>query len=62
MPAQPNTTAQKSPDAPKRQPDLRRQTPVPPPRGNQESQHNKHNDAGQDHHLPQKHTPAEEKD
>lgn len=27
---------------------------------NQESQHNKHNDAGQSGHKPQKHTPDEE--
>ena len=28
---------------------------------NQESDHNKHNDAGQHGHKPQQHTPAEEK-
>jgi hypothetical protein len=28
---------------------------------NQESDHNKHNDAGQTGHRPQEHTPAEEK-
>ena len=28
---------------------------------NQESDHNKHNDAGQSGHKPQQHTPAEEK-
>ena len=61
MPAQPNTTTQKSPGAPKQRPDLRDPTPVPAPRGNRESQHNKHNDPGQEHHRPQKHTPAEKK-
>jgi hypothetical protein len=29
---------------------------------NQESDHNKHNDAGQSGHKPQKHSPAEEKE
>ena len=28
---------------------------------NQESDHNKHNDAGQEGHKPQEHSPAEEK-
>jgi hypothetical protein len=59
MPAQPNTTTQKSSEAPKQRRDPR--DPVPAPRGNRESQHNKHNDPGQEHHRPQKHTPAEEK-
>jgi hypothetical protein len=62
MPAQPNTTTQKTPPAPKGHPDPGDPAAVPPPRGNQESQHNKHHDTGQDHHRPQKHTPAEEKD
>jgi hypothetical protein len=61
MPAQPNTTTQKLPNAPKKRPDLHGPEPVPPPSGNRESQHNKHNHPGQAHHRPQKHTPAEEK-
>jgi len=61
MPAQPDTTTQKSPASPQQWPDPRDSAPVPAPRGNQESQHNKHNDPGQEHHRPQKHTLAEEK-
>ena len=40
-----------------------RESEFPVSRGgvNQESDHNKHNDAGQSGHKPQQHTPAEEK-
>jgi hypothetical protein len=62
MPALPNNTPQKTPGQSKGQhPQPNDPNPVPPPRGNQESQHNKHNEPGQAHHKPQKHTPAEEK-
>jgi len=59
MPATPNN--QKLPDSPELQPDGNNPDPVPPRRGNRESDHNKHNDPGQTHHKPQEHTPAEEK-
>ena len=41
----------------------KRESEFPVSRGgvNQESDHNKHNDAGQHGHKPQQHTPAEEK-
>jgi hypothetical protein len=43
-------------------PDARRsEFPVSTGGLNQESDHNKHNDAGQEGHKPQKHSPAEEK-
>jgi hypothetical protein len=61
MPAMRNSTTQKSPAAPNPRADVHRPDPVPPPRGQQESQHNKHNHPGQDHHKPQKHSPDEEK-
>ena len=61
MTAQPNKSTQKLPDSPALQPDPQSPGPIPAPRGNQESDHNKHNDAGQAHHKPQQHTPAEEK-
>jgi|tagenome__1003787_1003787.scaffolds.fasta_scaffold20594656_2 hypothetical protein len=60
MPALPNTTTQKLPEGPKRHPDPTDPAPVPPPRGSQESKHNKHNDPPQ--HQPRKHTPAEGKE
>jgi hypothetical protein len=44
MPALPNTTTQKLPEPPKRHPDPADPAPVPPPRGSQESKHNRHND------------------
>jgi len=61
MTATPNKSNQKLPDSPKLQPDVNNPDPVPPPRGNRESDHNKHNDPGQARHKPQEHTPAEEK-
>jgi hypothetical protein len=40
-----------------------RQSELPVSRGglNQESDHNKHNDPGQSHHKPQRHSAAEQK-
>ena len=54
----------KSADTPALQPNAdARQSEFPVSRGgmNQESDHNKHNDAGQPGHKPQQHSPAEEK-